>query len=299
MIKKAINLLKQPYPIGINIPKKIYTIFGFGLFVVIFIKVFGLADKEGIDDLCIIFGFGLITVFVMINNWIFLPLVFPVFFKENNWIVIKEILFHIWNIFLIGTANLVYAYIGGYYEINIFTFIHAQLTTFGVAIFPVTFLILLNYNRLLKKYVKSAKELNKKIQSKIDLKKAKNKIDQQIYLYSENGNESIQIHLHNLLLIKSVENYIEIHLQEKGNCKRFYLRNSLKKIEEEFTEYSFIFRCHRSYIINMNKIKKVFGNSQGYKLLMDEYEIEIPVARSCSKKFKNKITSPCFSNLEK
>ena len=138
MIRKAIHLLKHPYPAGINIPKKLYTIFGFGLFVVLFITVFGLAEKEGINNPWIIIGFGVITIFVMIINWIVLPLFFPRFFEENNWTVIKEIVFHLCNISLIGTSNLIYANIGDYYEINIFTFIDAQLSTFGIAIFPVT-----------------------------------------------------------------------------------------------------------------------------------------------------------------
>jgi len=56
--------------------------------------------------------------------------------------------------------------------------------------------------------------------------------------------------LNNLLLIKSVENYVEIYLQRNNKISRFYLRKTLKKVDEELIKYSFIFRCHRSYIIN-------------------------------------------------
>jgi DNA-binding LytR/AlgR family response regulator len=49
------------------------------------------------------------------------------------------------------------------------------------------------------------------------------------------------------------------------------------------------FRCHRSYIVNMDKVTKVKGNSQGYRLCFNELHDTVPVARKMNEELKRKI----------
>ncbi|MBN4065836.1 LytTR family transcriptional regulator, partial [Candidatus Amoebophilus asiaticus] len=86
--------------------------------------------------------------------------------------------------------------------------------------------------------------------------------------------------------VASVDNYIEIFSENEGGITKNLLRNTLRKAEESLLNYPYLFKCHRAYIVNLQKIQSVIGNSQGYKLVFDKIEQPIPVARSQSKQLK-------------
>ena len=58
------------------------------------------------------------------------------------------------------------------------------------------------------------------------------------------------------------------------------LRSTLKKMEDAVADYSFLFRCHRTYLVNMELVVKVIGNAQGYRLHLSGLEESIPVSRN-------------------
>jgi len=81
------------------------------------------------------------------------------------------------------------------------------------------------------------------------------------------------------LFAESDGNYSTIYYNIDGNIEKQLLRLSLKSLEAQL-ESPNIFRCHRSYIINMGKVTKMKGNALGYKLYVDKTESIIPVSRS-------------------
>jgi len=220
----------------------------------------------------------------MILNKFILPYLFPKIFIEENWNVGKEMLFHLWTIFLIGISNLLYANWGGYYEISIYSFLLAQLETLLIGIFPVTFIVLYKHNRYLKKNISNAHELIGRLQSE-ERTNTKNSQGQYISLSSETGKDKLQINIDDFFFVKSIDNYVEVYWKDRNTIRKSLLRGSLKKIQKELTPYSSMFRCHRTYIININKIDRISGNSQGYRLSIGA-DYEIPVARSYIKAFQ-------------
>jgi len=62
-------------------------------------------------------------------------------------------------------------------------------------------------------------------------------------------------------------------------CSLIYAENLLK-------DDKFIFKCHRSYLVNINYIDKVEGNSQGYKLYLENVPTPIPVSKIFAQKLK-------------
>ena len=167
--------LKQPYPNDCDAKRKWLTVFAVGLFVVAFIWLFDLHIREGITNPFIIVGFGIITICVMILNKFILPYLFPKIFEEENWNVGKEILFHLWTIFLIGISNLLYANLGGYYKISIYSFIVAQLNTLLIGVFPATFIVLYKHNSYLNKNICAARDLIGRLQTEERTKNIQNK----------------------------------------------------------------------------------------------------------------------------
>jgi DNA-binding LytR/AlgR family response regulator len=47
-----------------------------------------------------------------------------------------------------------------------------------------------------------------------------------------------------------------------------------------------IYRCHKSYLVNLAKVNHVSGNAQGYKLHLKDVEDQIPVSRKLNEEIK-------------
>ena len=118
MKQKTINFLTQPFPFVSEAGRKWRIILGFGLFVMLFIVFFN-GDAEGVDHPLVILGFGLITMSAMVINRFLLPWMIPRLFVEERWTVIREIVFHLWTLFLIAFGNLLFANWGGYFDFTL------------------------------------------------------------------------------------------------------------------------------------------------------------------------------------
>jgi DNA-binding LytR/AlgR family response regulator len=144
-------------------------------------------------------------------------------------------------------------------------------------------LIIINQNKILHSHLKLADELNKK------LKEHKSILDKIIHFTSDYQKDSLAIKVSTLLFIRSANNYIEIFWKDGGNIKNQMVRCSMANAEEIVKEYKFIFKCHRSFVVNINYIERFEGNSQGYKLFFDNISFPIPVSKSSASKLQELI----------
>ena len=153
----------------------------------------------------------------------------------------------------------------------------------AIAIVPIAGLITINYNRMLRSHVKLLNGINTK------LNENKSNDDQLVHFKSDYTKDSLSIKVNLLLFIRAANNYIEIFWKENEHIKSQLVRTSLKKAEDILTEYKFIFKCHRSYLINTNFIDKVEGSIQGYKLFFEKIDFSIPVSKNFAYKLKELI----------
>ncbi len=107
-----------------------------------------------------------------------------------------------------------------------------------------------SYDRFLKA-VKGIAE--KKVITNIE--KSANEIDH-IFIKGDAKNKFHRVLFSDILYIEGLRNYVQFHCE---NEKIITLQN-MKKLQEELPAQLF-FRIHKSYIINLNKIKAVEGNS--------------------------------------
>ena len=90
-----------------------------------------------------------------------------------------------------------------------------------------------------------------------------------------------------LLYLEAADNYTTIYFLNKEKISNYLLRNSLKNLEEYLSEYSFV-RCHRSFIVNFDKIKLIRKEKDGLKLEIDApTELVIPVSKKYSQDVLN------------
>ena len=85
----------------------------------------------------------------------------------------------------------------------------------------------------------------------------------------EKGEIKISVMLENLLYVESSDNYATIHYLNKAKLSHYLIRNSLKWMEENLTKETPLVRCHRSFIVNLDKVKVLRKTKDGIFLEMD------------------------------
>ena len=100
---------------------------------------------------------------------------------------------------------------------------------------------------------------------------------EKITLFDNSGSMKLSVSASNLYYIESDDNYIIVwYTDSKGDLKRYMLRCRLKTVEESFKGSSLV-RCHRKYIVNMDKVKILRKEKDGYELDLDNDAIP-PIA---------------------
>lgn len=127
------------------------------------------------------------------------------------------------------------------------------------------------------------------------LKPEKTVLKSNLFITTQVKQDDFLLDMDQLLFAKADGNYIELTKSNGHQITTEVKRISLTQFETQITDYPHLFRCHRTYLVNMYKIKQVAGNSQGYVLSFKETDIKIPVSRkqidnfnSCYQQLQNK-----------
>lgn len=276
------NLFNKPYPFSDDTKHNTKIIFFISIGVVAFLLLFQpfdigmLARKE---KYYLVIGFGTITFVSLSLHLLFIPSLFPKFFLSSDWKIKKEIIYNTWILFTILTGYFFYCRTLGVLKIDF----NLVIKLIMITIIPISGLIIINHNHMLKSHLKMADELNKK------LKENKQIQDKIIHFNSDYQKDSLAIKVNLLLFIRSANNYIEVFWKEMDIIKNQMVRCSMANAEELLKEHKFIIKCHRSYMVNINYIDRFEGNSQGYKLFFDNISYPIPVSKNSVEKLKELI----------
>jgi len=94
--------------------------------------------------------------------------------------------------------------------------------------------------------------------------------------------EIMLINLDNLIYMEVEEGTVYFYTSNE----KFWEKGTLKFWEEKLEGFGF-YRCHKNFIINLNKIEKLIpGKSNSYLLKMQKYKKNIPIARDKIKEIK-------------
>ena len=278
-----LHFLNKPYPFNDDLKHNAKIILFISLGILVFLLFFQPIEIDTFSPkeiFYLITGFAVSTFLVLSVNLIVLPSLFPKIFYHNKWNIKKEILWNLFILLTISTSHLLF------YS-QLLNLIDITLSDIGkiflLGFLPVSVLITINQDRLLRSHLKSAQQLNKK------LIKSKPQKEQLIHFKSDYKKDNLSIFPSSIIAIKSADNYIEIHYKSKGLVKKQMIRSSLKKACETVRELDFILRCHRTFIVNTNYINEIEGNSQGYKLYIELLDFPVLVSQKYIKSFKDKI----------
>jgi hypothetical protein len=274
--------LSQPYPFNSESKHYLQVILVFAVFVAGFLMVFqpfGIDDMDRVGVVLISCSFGLVTLFSLLI-FLFLTKLFPQEFNDDRWTLGKEIAFGIFNFFMVGNGNYLFVRYGWYSDIMAFDYGSMMFSTFTVGFFPYLFMLLTQHMSMLRRNLKEAAEMT------VQLKDHHKNEHLDRVISGENEGEEIAVHVDDLLFIASSGNYIEIVLQHDGHPRKEVIRSTLSNVEEVFSDVASVFRCHRTHLVNLDQVAEVRGNSQGYRLRLEGWSDDIPVARTKNKVFR-------------
>ena len=283
--------LKAPFPFYLDDDRKnIVFILVVSLFVVAFLSVF----KPNFSHHTALtvaqkFLFGGVTFVVLFLDIIILPRLFPKAF--DNFTIGKYILITVLHLVLIGIASTIIDELFICPQRTLWANIKgANLQVALTGFMPVTIMFLFLKNKMLQQNLRSALEANQELEKIKTLKKevpVKSNANVPLILHSDTS-ETLSLHLPDLLFIQADDNYSTVVWKNGQGIQKKLLRVNLKSIETQINN-SFAIRCHRSYMVNVNAISNITGNTNGYKLQILDTDYFIPVSRPKGKEVIEKI----------
>ncbi|WP_206604234.1 LytTR family DNA-binding domain-containing protein [Aquimarina sediminis] len=220
--------------------------------------------------------------------------------KKENWTISKEL--SVISILHFGIVICNYFFLiliskDISFTLSLVFFSHITVSTFVIGFIPSSIIVWVDYTIKLKSNLKQTLQHNQKLKSLLENKKEtiEKKI---IHLPSNTLKEDIQFDLNNLLFIKSDGNYIEIYTIENNKLVKLFYRFSIHKIEETLAEFPQVIRTHRSYLVNIRRIKNSKGNARNYQLFFEGVDHVVPVSRNRFEKF-NTVFKNLSSNCHK
>lgn len=277
---KISKYLNRPFPNQISDKQKWFDTLGIGAVIAVALIIF---QPFGIDNLITDYKFLLLSVFGIIYavvNFLYYT-ISPKIFTSNKWTVKNEIIVSLLVFFVVGVLNWLYAvaWIPAF-TFSIASFVQFQYYTLTFGALPVLFFGLIIENQNLKNTINSANTINKAI--------ALQNVVEPVKTIQLNG---FTLKIDDILYFNSYQNYIDIVVYQNNSTKKLLHRTTLKQLTAQLVDYPQFVQCHKSFIVNKEKIQRAEGNSQGLTLTLKNCNETIPVSRSYVNMLKNKITN--------
>ena len=182
---------------------------------------------------------------------------------------------------MVGVFNWLYAvaWIPAF-TFSIASFLQFQYYTLTFGALPVLFFGLIIENQNLKNTINSANTINKAI--------ALQNVVEPVKTIQLNG---FTLKIDDILYFNSYQNYIDIVVNQNNTIKKLLHRTTLKQLTAQLADYPQFVQCHKSFIVNKEKIQRAEGNSQGLILTLKNCNETVPVSRSYVNMLKNKISN--------
>lgn len=219
-------------------------------------------------------GFGVITFLCLyLFNYVIKKRIAKTLRK---WTILSEILYILGLILTITVLNYIYfSVVLMNLSFSIIILLYVIYYTFFIGLIPSIILILIKYNRF----------LNDELHSLIDKKDEYNDLD--ITITNQLTREKdLNIKLNDFIFAEANKNNVEVYYLHGEELKSKTIRSTISFVEEELN-YPNLFRCHRSFIVNLSKIESAKGNSNGYQIKLKHFKKELPVSRKYVADFKS------------
>lgn len=285
------EVVDRPYPFVYSGWKPAVVV-GFCVFLFLFtFQPLGLNRFPG-NKFLYSLGFGLVTITCLLFDYWWLNQ----FMKRVKilWTVWSEIL---WNIFFLSTialGNGVYNAVVGFFFFHQNIWMSLQLSNAFMVTFPVGILFVIIFALIKNAGLKAMQREN--TADAWTGSQAKENLDF-ICISSVNKKDpDVVLTEDRILYIESMGNLLKIHyLSDEAKVTTRVVRNTLKNLT--VLEHPSLYRCHRSFVLNLRMINQITGNSNGYMVKLMHVEDEIPVSRKYAADFIRMQNADQSSNI--
>lgn len=101
-----------------------------------------------------------------------------------------------------------------------------------------------------------------------------------IFVLKTNTKEELLLDPQDIVFIQGEGNYCTVNWHENKLLTQTILRITLKQLEEQLLPFSYLIRCHKSYLVNIDKKIKIVGNSKSPFIESPFFSIQIPISRN-------------------
>lgn len=104
-------------------------------------------------------------------------------------------------------------------------------------------------------------------------------------------NETVELHIPDLLYIEAVGNYVKVYQLSDGQVQTDMLRATSKQMEDDLRHYPMIVRCHRAFLVNLQQVEQIISRAGTMQLVINHCQEALPVSRSNMPQVKAAINS--------
>lgn len=267
-MKKILEFLQKPFPLEESKAQLFKIITAISIFVVLFLYLFKPFGLHTLEPKLLFYsvGFGLVSwIASLLYEFVVVPIL-KIKSEARAFTFGRWILYFFGAMLFISLANFIFIRLVYFGDIQWSLFPYMIRGVFAIGLFPVVLIGALALLKQERKYSKIAAEVNQH-----QAKKPAHEADSDDLIF--------EIPVEQIRYIEAMQNYIKIgHVTGDGQLSEKVVRETLKNILGSAKDN--LVRCHRSYLVNRDRVLSATGNAQGLLLTLSECDKEIPVSRS-------------------
>jgi len=204
------------------------------------------------------------------------------FSTPEEWNFIKELISIFIVVFAMGTAVYFMAFLieEPADRWNLETLAGSYIGTFLIAGIPLYLFTAININQLFQ---------TKLTHSQKDQELAEHGAGEElITINTPLKKEELSFYPSEFLYAESDGNYVNFFLHRESEIRKKVVRCSISSVEEQLSDFPFLLRTHRAFIVNLKKVAEANGNALGFRLKIPKITGEIPVSRRHTGTFRER-----------
>lgn len=318
MFESFLHYLRTPYSHKDYRPwHTIAVVWGIVMFVLCVFQPFGISSAAGWTRVGVLLFSGLGSLAGLVGVLIGLPGLFPRYYEPQSWTIGKNLLNQVLLLFTIGLCTagmllLFWTIVSGGLPSGWLRFVgNLLLSVLILSPLPLAVTFFMLRSAALQARLSEVQELNNRLAEKARLAQQslpcpteteaegetataraaeKERVVPDVRLsLAGSTRESLTISPEDLLFIEAAGNYVKVRYVENGRLRQKLLRATLRQMEEALKDFPALIRCHRAYVVNVNRIVKVGGSAAGYRLSVGLTEEEVPVSRAYTKGVRERL----------
>ncbi len=169
---------------------------------------------------------------------------------------------------------------------NYFITISLQVLFVSILLTPLLyfFLKLQSENRYANKMRQLVKLLEERVEelNSSKVQPVEEKQLEKIVISGDYKGTPLEISPKDIVFIESASNYANVNYIDNGEKKEYLVRTTMKSLREQLKDFPYLVSTHRSFIVNINFVNEVKGNSSiGFHLSVLGIKNDIPLAKGC------------------